>query len=120
MRISDWSSDVCSSDLFSRRAGFGLAWVGLEVLGIAAFAGPSLLLGWLLLPDLATPRLPLAIIVAAIVKARLSLPIVRFIIAPARPALALAPTPAGAARPGGIWVPAPVQGGAEEGPGGKG
>src|SRR3546814_12593774 len=70
MRISDWSSDVCSSDLFSRRAGFGLAWVGLEVLGIAAFAGSSLLLGWLLLPALATPRLTLAIIVAAIVKAR--------------------------------------------------
>src|SRR3546814_7643439 len=58
---------------FSHRAGFGLAWGGLEVLGIAVFAGIALLLGWLLLPALATPRLTLVIVVAAITQARLVL-----------------------------------------------
>src|SRR3546814_9416040 len=124
MRISDWSSDVCSSDLllarwrrrcseatpkrFSHRAGFGLAWGGLEVLGIAVFAGIALLLGWLLLPALATPRLTLVIVVAAITKARLVLTIARFIIAPARPDLRLAPMPDEDARLVWFWTLAAV------------
>src|SRR3546814_13328819 len=45
MRISDWSSDVCSSDLEGLRIGFGLALQGLQLgelsqsLGGPAFRG---------------------------------------------------------------------------------
>src|SRR3546814_6242435 len=35
MRISDWSSDVCSSDLVSRRRGAGTAWA-VTLFGIDA------------------------------------------------------------------------------------
>src|SRR3546814_15360453 len=109
MRISDWSSDVCSSDLllarwrrrcseatpkrFSHRAGFGLAWGGLEVLRIAVFAGIALLIGWLLLPALATPLLTLVIVLSAITKARPVLTISRFLLPPAPPTIPLAPPP---------------------------
>ncbi|WP_340119804.1 mechanosensitive ion channel domain-containing protein [Pelagibius sp. 7325] len=89
---------------FSRRAGYGLAWVGVEVLGIAAFAGGALLIGWLLLPALATPRLTLAIVVAAVVKARVVLTIGRFILAPYRPALRLVSMPDDAVRLVWRWV----------------
>lgn len=89
---------------FSGRAAYSLAWVGLEVLGIAAFAAGALLIGWLLLPALATPRLTLVVIVAALSKARLVLTLVRFILAPHRPALRLAPMPDGDARHAWRWV----------------
>ena len=89
---------------FSRRAGYGLAWVGLEVLGIAAFAAGALLLAWALLPALPTPRLTLVIVVAAIAKARLVLTIARFILAPHRPALRLAPMPDPDARLAWFWI----------------
>jgi small-conductance mechanosensitive channel len=89
---------------FSERMGYALAWVGLEILGIAAFAAGALLLGWLLLPALATPRLTLAVIVAAIAKARLVLTIARFILAPYRPTLRLAPMPDSDARLTWRWV----------------
>ena len=89
---------------FARRAGYGLGWVGIEVLGIAAFAAGAVALGWLLLPALATPRLTLAVIIAAIAKARLVLTIARFIVAPSRPALRLAPLPDGDAQLVWRWV----------------
>lgn len=104
--LSSWRRQCAQAQpvRFSQRAGYGLAWVGLEALGIAAFAGGALLIGWLLLPALSTPRLTLAIIVAAVVKARLVLTIARFILAPYRPALRLVSMPDGAARLVWRWV----------------
>jgi len=95
---------AASPERFSRRAGYGLAWSGLEVLGIAAFAGGAVLVGWLLLPALPTPRLTLAVIIAAVVKVRLVLTIVRFILAPARAPLRLVAMPDDDARLVWNWV----------------
>ncbi|GAB4224090.1 MAG: mechanosensitive ion channel [Kiloniellaceae bacterium] len=89
---------------FSRRAGYGLAWAGLEVLGIAAFAGGALLLAWALLPALHMPRLTLVIILAVIAKARLALTIARFILAPHHPVLRLAPMLDEEARLAWFWI----------------
>src|SRR3546814_6186069 len=42
MRISDWSSDVCSSDLVGARFGLSLGWVVIVgVIGICVFAEMS-------------------------------------------------------------------------------
>ena len=84
--------------------GTRLAWVGLEVLGIATFAAGALLLGWLILPALETSRLTLVVIVAAIAKVRLVLTLVRFIISPYRPALRLAPMPDRDAKLVWVWA----------------
>src|SRR3546814_1386697 len=39
MRISDWSSDVCSSDLLASSLGFAKQWTGSFAPGFTIFAG---------------------------------------------------------------------------------
>src|SRR3546814_6437576 len=41
MRISDWSSDVCSSDLLYAGAAIGLVLAALAGFGVARMTGPS-------------------------------------------------------------------------------
>src|SRR3546814_3128498 len=49
MRISDWSSDVCSSDLFllDRRGFYGFLYLGFGLHVIAVFAMPAWAPTWL-------------------------------------------------------------------------
>jgi len=91
---------------FVGRLGYALAWVGLELVGIAAFALVALLVGWLLLPAANDPRFTLAVTVAAIAKARAILTLIRFIFSPFRPALRLAHMPDGDARTLWRWAAA--------------
>lgn len=78
---------------FSGRFGYASAWVGLELIEIAAFAAGALFVGWLLMPANEAARLALAVAVAAVVKGRLLLIVARFIFAPHRPTLRLVAMP---------------------------
>lgn len=89
---------------FSDRFGYASAWVGLELLEIAAFAVGSLFAGWLLMPANEAARLALAVAIAAVVKMMLMLVVARFIFAPHRPTLRLVAMPDGDARRIWRWI----------------
>jgi len=78
---------------FSSRFGYALGWMALELIGIGAFAGGALFIGWLLLPANHDSRLTLVVIVVAIARVRLVLTLSRFIFAPRRPTLRLVSMP---------------------------
>jgi hypothetical protein len=74
---------------FAPKLGHAVGWFVIEVLGLVVFGIGAILGGWLMLPDTAIARLTLAVVVVAIVRARLLLALAHLVFAPRAPNLRL-------------------------------
>ncbi|MEM7023743.1 MAG: hypothetical protein AAF637_14295, partial [Pseudomonadota bacterium] len=82
--VGGWRAACLSaqSTRFSTKMGFAFGWFGLEILGLVVFGVGALVAGWLILPATPIARLSLAVVVVAVLRARLLLALGHLIFAP--------------------------------------
>lgn len=84
---------AASPTRFAARFGTALAWLGLELLGVAAFAFGAFVGGWQLLPDAPAALKTFGIVMVALVEIRLFMLLGHLVFAPHHPRMRLIPMP---------------------------